>query len=146
MLINVSFVQRVISFIFFVYRSRSNIFRMGCEINSLNSSWMHVGRPILVRVFSTDFQTSRIPTRVILKNVSWFTGEKDLKLHFGRFGKVQHVKLLYDWETGLHRGFAFVVFDSIDDAVKAVQQRNHYINGRQVIAKIAVPSPGKRQK
>ncbi|VDK78884.1 unnamed protein product [Onchocerca ochengi] len=77
-------------------------------------------------------EASQVPARVILKNVSWFTGEKDLKFHFDRFGKVQHVKLLYDWETGLHRGFAFVVFENIDDAIKAVQQRNHYINGRQI--------------
>uniref|UniRef100_A0A1I7VGF0 RRM domain-containing protein n=1 Tax=Loa loa TaxID=7209 RepID=A0A1I7VGF0_LOALO len=107
---------------------------------------MHVGLWTLVRVFSTDFSTLQVSARVILKNVSWFTGEKDLKFHFGRFGKVQHVKLLYDWGTGLHRGFAFVVFESIDGAVKAVQQRNHYINGRQVIAKFAVSSPRKQQK
>ncbi|KAL3985441.1 RNA recognition motif family protein [Acanthocheilonema viteae] len=108
---------------------------------------MHVGQLTLVRVFSTtDFPTLRIPARIILKNVSWFTGEKDLKFHFGRFGKVQNVKLLYDWETGLHKGFAFVVFESIDDAIKAVQQRNHYINGRQVIAKIALPNSRKQQK
>ncbi|OZC09840.1 hypothetical protein X798_03243 [Onchocerca flexuosa] len=92
-----------------------------------------------------------VPARVILKNVSWFTGEswlswdlkslfggaeEDLKFHFDRFGKVQHVKLLYDWETGLHRGFAFVVFENIDDAIKAVQQRNHYINGRKISSTI----------
>uniref|UniRef100_A0AAF5PUI7 RRM domain-containing protein n=1 Tax=Wuchereria bancrofti TaxID=6293 RepID=A0AAF5PUI7_WUCBA len=105
---------------------------------------MHVGQWTLVRVFSTDFQASLVSTRVVLKNISWFT--EDLKFHFGRFGKVQHVKLLYDWETGLHRGFAFVVFESTDDAIKAVQQRNHYINGRQVIAKIAISSFKKQQK
>ncbi|KAM3717184.1 RNA-binding protein Musashi [Dirofilaria immitis] len=99
---------------------------------------MHVGRWTL-RIFST----SQAPARVVLKNVSWFT--EDLKSHFGRFGKVQHVKLLYDWETGLHRGFAFVVFESIDEAIRAVQQRNHYINGRQVVAKIAISS-GKQQE
>uniref|UniRef100_A0A8R1XX74 RRM domain-containing protein n=1 Tax=Onchocerca volvulus TaxID=6282 RepID=A0A8R1XX74_ONCVO len=108
------------------------LFTEDCEINSLHSYWMLIKRWTLIRVFSTDFSASQVPARVILKNVSWFTGEKDLKFHFDRFGKVQHVKLLYDWETGLHRGFAFVVFENIDDAIKAVQQRNHYINGRQI--------------
>uniref|UniRef100_A0A915PJE2 RRM domain-containing protein n=1 Tax=Setaria digitata TaxID=48799 RepID=A0A915PJE2_9BILA len=107
---------------------------------------MYVAHFALLRAFSTKVSTVQVLSRVVLKNISWFTGEKDLKYYFGRFGEVLHVKLLYDWETGLHRGFAFITFENIDDALKAVQQRYHYINGRRVVAKIAIPSSKRRQQ
>lgn len=91
----------------------------------------------LMRAFSSGGPNST--SRIIVRNVSWFTSEKDLENYFGRFGKVLNVKVVYDWETGLHKGFAFVVFECVNDALKAVQQI-HLIDGRQVVARIAVPN------
>ncbi|VDN06050.1 unnamed protein product [Thelazia callipaeda] len=101
-------------------------------------SWMSVKWSTGIRFLSTKI-LSPLSARIVLKNINWFTGEKDLENYFGRFGKVQHVKLVYEKETGLHKGYAFITFECIEDALKVVQQGIHHIDRRKAVAKIAVP-------
>ncbi|XP_074624445.1 RNA-binding protein Musashi homolog Rbp6-like [Acropora palmata] len=65
------------------------------------------------------------------------TTEEELKRFFSVFGKVVHVKLMYDKETSRMRGFGFVTFDSSEAVEEAVRTRYHDFNGKTVEAKKA---------
>ncbi|KRY42045.1 Transformer-2 -like protein beta [Trichinella spiralis] len=51
--------------------------------------------------------------------LSLYTTERDLHQLFSRYGKVDDVQLVYDHPSGRSRGFGFVYFDTVDDAVLA---------------------------
>ena len=53
--------------------------------------------------------------------------DDDLKMYFGKFGKVLETELLRDRDTNRLRGFAFVTFDDEDSADKCIQRRTHEI-------------------
>lgn len=53
--------------------------------------------------------------------------EKDLRLHFENFGRVNEVELLRERGSNRLRGFAFVTFDDEDSADKCIQRRTHEI-------------------
>jgi len=57
--------------------------------------------------------------------------EDDLKEYFGGFGNVVSVNLKMDQMTGRSRGFAFVVFDTVD-TLESVLNKEHAIKGKKV--------------
>eukprot|EP01006_Ploeotia_vitrea_P026822 TRINITY_DN59750_c0_g1_i1.p1 TRINITY_DN59750_c0_g1~~TRINITY_DN59750_c0_g1_i1.p1 ORF type:complete len:542 (-),score=65.96 TRINITY_DN59750_c0_g1_i1:163-1788(-) len=72
-------------------------------------------------------------TRVYVGNIFYDVGEDELKHVFGRCGFVTNVQLMMDPETGRHKGFAFVEYDSNEAAEKALQQLDGYsFAGRQL--------------
>ena len=52
------------------------------------------------------------------------TSQKDLKDHFSKFGKIEHVHLITDSRTCISKGFGFVTFENHDDAAYAKQKTN----------------------
>lgn len=49
--------------------------------------------------------------------LSLYTGEKELKEMFGKFGPMEEVQVVYDHQTGRSRGFAFIYFEDREDAI-----------------------------
>ena len=47
------------------------------------------------------------------------TTERDLYLHFRKFGKIKEVSLIVDKPTKISKGFAFIYFESVTEAEKA---------------------------
>lgn len=68
--------------------------------------------------------------------------ETDLRVFFGRYGKVMEVVIMYDQEKKKSRGFGFLSFE--DDASVDRVTAEHYINlnGKQVEIKKAEPRDG----
>lgn len=68
--------------------------------------------------------------------------ETDLRVFFGRYGKVMEVVIMYDQEKKKSRGFGFLSFE--DDASVERVTAEHYINlnGKQVEIKKAEPRDG----
>lgn len=46
------------------------------------------------------------------------TSERDLKDFFDRFGPIENVQVIYDQATRKSRGFGFVYFENVEDAVE----------------------------
>jgi RNA-binding protein Musashi len=68
--------------------------------------------------------------------------ETDLRMFFGRYGKVMEVVIMYDQEKKKSRGFGFLSFE--DDASVDRVTSEHYVNlnGKQVEIKKAEPRDG----
>ena len=80
------------------------------------------------------------PTRLFVGNLSYQTGENDLKDYFSQAGAVASVNLMLDKVTGKSRGFAFIEFANAEEANKAIEQfHNKEFQGRALTVNIARP-------
>ncbi len=78
--------------------------------------------------------------RLFVGNLSYQTMEDDLKDYFSQAGAVTSVDLVMDKVTGKSRGFAFVEFDSAEQAKKAAEEFNgKEFQGRALTVNVARP-------
>ncbi|KAK2177570.1 hypothetical protein NP493_591g01008 [Ridgeia piscesae] len=81
--------------------------------------------------------------------LSLYTQEKDLRDVFGQYGPIEEVQVVYDHQTGRSRGFAFIYFRCVEDAVEAKDQATGIeIDGRRIRVDFSIterahtPTPG----
>jgi cold-inducible RNA-binding protein len=78
--------------------------------------------------------------RLFVGNLSYQTGENDLQDYFAQAGAVKSVNLMMDKVTGKSRGFAFVEFNTAEEAQKAIEQfHNKDFQGRAITVNVARP-------
>lgn len=63
--------------------------------------------------------------KVFVSNLPWTIGRKELKEYFSQFGYVNSSSVIFDQETGLSRGFGFIVFGNKEGFVNATKQATH---------------------
>lgn len=83
--------------------------------------------------------------KLFVGNLSFSTGEDELRRNFEPFGALSSVALISDRMTGQSRGFGFVEYTSADDAERAIEALDgREIDGRAVnvsVARERAPSP-----
>ncbi|CEF69778.1 SRA stem-loop-interacting RNA-binding protein, mitochondrial [Strongyloides ratti] len=87
-----------------------------------------------IRNFSNENKT------VYLTHVKWITGKGQIEKYFSRFGKIKDVSLFFDPETGLHRGYASIEFQTPESALKTIEKGPHVIDGDLVNVELNVPN------
>ncbi len=87
--------------------------------------------------------------KLYVGNLPYSTTEEDLKELFSAHGTVASVRLISDRDTGRSKGFAFVEFDSDDEAKAAIDALNgHEFGGRALVVNEARPQterPARRE-
>ncbi|CAK1580829.1 unnamed protein product [Parnassius mnemosyne] len=68
--------------------------------------------------------------------------ETDLRMFFGRYGKVMEVVIMYDQEKKKSRGFGFLSFEDEVSVERVTQEHFINLNGKQVEIKRAEPRDG----
>ncbi len=63
-------------------------------------------------------------------NLAYTVVEEDLEQIFDQFGVVEDIKLMRDQETGRSRGFAFITFESQEQAEAAMVANGTELAGR----------------
>ena len=71
--------------------------------------------------------TQNEPKRIIVTNISEETSEREIRKHFGQFGKVVEVVFANAPDGGKRPDSCIVVFDSIDGGVESVVDESHQI-------------------
>ncbi|KRZ18098.1 Transformer-2 -like protein beta [Trichinella zimbabwensis] len=81
--------------------------------------------------------------------LSLYTTERDLHQLFSKYGKVDDIQLVYDHPSGRSRGFGFVYFDTVEDAVLARERAaGSEIDGHRIRIDFSItkrphtPTPG----
>ena len=73
-----------------------------------------------------------------VSNLSFHTGDDDLRKLFEQFGTVSSAKVINDRDTGRSRGFGFVEMSSETEAKEAIKQLNNKeIEGRAMSVSVA---------
>jgi RNA recognition motif-containing protein len=79
-----------------------------------------------------------------VSNLSFHTGDDDLKKLFEQFGTVSSAKVIADRETGRSRGFGFVEMASEDEAKEAIKGLNNKeVEGRAMSVSVAKENPAR---
>ncbi|WFC97888.1 hypothetical protein MYAM1_000610 [Malassezia yamatoensis] len=78
--------------------------------------------------------------KMFVGGLNWDTSEESLRKYFGQFGPVSSCTVMRDGTSGRSRGFAFVTF-SDPKSVNAVMVREHYLDGKIIDPKRAIPRP-----
>lgn len=79
-----------------------------------------------------------------VSNLSFHTGDDDLRKLFEQFGSVTSAKVISDRTTGRSRGFGFVEMDSEAEAKEAIKGLNNKeIEGRSMSVSIAKERPSR---
>jgi RNA recognition motif-containing protein len=77
---------------------------------------------------------------IYVGNLSYDTGENDLRQAFEEFGSVDSVKIIMDRYTDRSKGFGFVEMTSDDDGKKAISELNgKELHGRALKVNAARP-------
>jgi RNA recognition motif-containing protein len=72
-------------------------------------------------------------SKVFVGNLDFNTAREEVETLFGQVGRVRDVFFPMDRETGRPRGFAFVEYESDEDAQKAIEKFNGYELGRRAL-------------
>ena len=75
--------------------------------------------------------------KLFVGNLPFASTEDDIRDAFAEFGTLEEVRLITDRETGRSRGFAFVTFQSSDDAQSALSLDGQSLGGRRVAVNFA---------
>jgi squid-like protein len=75
--------------------------------------------------------------------LSWETTEQHIEEFFGKFGEIESINLKYDPNTGRSRGFAFVVFKTVEAVESIVNAGELTVQNKKVEAKRAKARQGK---
>ena len=71
--------------------------------------------------------------KLFVWNISWNIDWKQLKETFSEFGEVAFARVVTDKESGNSRGFGFVEFTNLEDALKAKEAMNwKELDGREL--------------
>src|ERR1044071_2838325 len=77
-------------------------------------------------------------SKLFVGNLSYSTGEAELRRAFEAVGALRSVAIITDRMTGQHRGFGFVEFESSDDAQKAIASLDgQQVDGRTISVNVA---------
>ena len=71
--------------------------------------------------------------KLFVGNLSYSTGEAELRRAFESIGALRSVAIITDRMTGQPRGFGFVEFERSDDAQKAIESLDgQNVDGRKI--------------
>jgi len=69
--------------------------------------------------------------------------QEDISAHFQTFGEIDNINIKTDPTTGRSRGFAFVVFKTVQSLQDAVTEQEHSVKTKKVAVKKAKAKEGK---
>ncbi|XP_076328071.1 transformer-2 protein homolog beta-like isoform X7 [Tachypleus tridentatus] len=126
-------------------RHRSSRSRRSRTRSPMSSRRRHLGSRL-----DKDFRDNPEPCRCLgVFGLSLYTQERDLKEVFSKYGPIEQVQVVYDAQTGRSRGFAFVYFETEEDAEEAKERCNGLeIDGRKIRVDYSItkrahtPTPG----
>jgi len=81
-----------------------------------------------------------LSNKLYVGNLSYNTGDQDLRDAFSPYGTVQSASVVIDRDSGQSRGFGFVEYGSSAEAQQAVEAMNGMmVDGRNLNVNIARP-------
>ncbi|GAV83844.1 RRM_1 domain-containing protein, partial [Cephalotus follicularis] len=130
----------------FAWNVRENIVRskiMWGAATVLNSLQPIFAKPKTWNITTSASSISTFPlaSRIMIRNLPYSTSESSLQKKFSDFGQIAEVKLAKDESTKRSKGYAFIQYNSQDDAMLALENMDHQeFDGRLIYVEIAKPA------
>lgn len=81
---------------------------------------------------AVDVSAANGSRTIFVKNLSWSADEPAIRDFFSAAGPIAEVRIATDRDTGRMRGFAHVVFETLEGAAAATQQSGQDMLGREI--------------
>merc|ERR1712168_1241408 len=69
---------------------------------------------------------------LFVSKIPWTIAKKEMREYFGQFGQVKRCVLPMDKETGFHRGFCWVSFNTEESLSNALHKEPHVMEGAKL--------------
>jgi RNA recognition motif-containing protein len=80
--------------------------------------------------------------KLYVGNLSYQTGEENLRSYFSEFGNVESVKIITDRDSGYSKGFGFIEMSNDEEAQAAITGTNGKdFDGRKIKVNEAIDKP-----
>ncbi|XP_062868771.1 RNA-binding protein 34 [Trichomycterus rosablanca] len=107
--------------------------------NALQRNRMEIQKDVIIRVDRVSQHGSHDHKRsVFIGNLSYDVTELQFRQHFEECGNVEAVRLVRDRNTGVGKGFGYVLFESTDAVMLALKLNNSELLGRKIRVKRSV--------
>lgn len=118
--------------VYFAYRNKSLLTNLTNKVATLSVELKKANHHLSIlmnKIVETD---DIAETKIYVGNIDYGATETDLQQHFSRFGHIETVNIPVDRYTGRARGFGFITFKTVDDAIKAMDLDGSEFKGRQI--------------
>ncbi|XP_007246185.3 RNA-binding protein 34 [Astyanax mexicanus] len=110
--------------------------------NALQRNGMEVEKDIYIRVDRVAKNTHPHKRSIFVGNLPYDISELPLRQHFKECGEVEAVRLIRDRNSGMGKGFGYVLFESADSVMLALK-----LNGSELLSrKIRIMRSVKKEK
>lgn len=82
-----------------------------------------------IRMFSTTEKDVNSLT-LFVGNLPWTVSKRELQNYFTQFGPISSADVVFNEKTGLSRGYGYVSYSFTKSYVKALQVKNHILEGK----------------
>lgn len=80
---------------------------------------------------------ARAAYKLFVGNLPWTVGHRELRMYFSEFGPVASAIVIFDKNTGLSRGYGFVVLGNKSGFSKVTNKQTHVLEGNQITVQAA---------
>ncbi|XP_073976963.1 heterogeneous nuclear ribonucleoprotein A/B-like [Rhodnius prolixus] len=70
--------------------------------------------------------------KLFVHNLPWTVNAQKLRIYFSKFGKVNSAHIVFDKNTGLSRGYGFIIFNNQIASDAATNTPKHFLEGNFV--------------
>lgn len=118
------------------YRAKSAIRQLHLKINNLNVEIKRISHNLnamlQLQPEAAHLEEDIDEKKLYIGNIDYSASEAELAAHFGRFGQIETCNIPVDRYTGKARGFGFITFKKVADAMKAMDLDGSEFKGRQI--------------
>ncbi|KAG9339029.1 hypothetical protein JZ751_024224 [Albula glossodonta] len=108
-------------------------------MNALQRNGLEIEKGFHIRVDRASKSGSHDHKRsIFVGNLPYDVNEEPLRAHFEECGKVEAVRLVRDKNSGMGKGFGYVLFESIDSVQLALKLDSSEFEGRKIRVKRSV--------
>lgn len=118
------------------FRSKAMLKQMQTKLANLTVEVKRINHHLTI-LQSSSTETGRTDedideTKLYVGNIDYAASEDELASHFAKFGQIETVNIPIDRYTGKARGFGFITFKRVADAIKAMDLDGSEFKGRQI--------------
>nr|CAD7577025.1 unnamed protein product [Timema californicum] len=80
---------------------------------------------------------ARAARKLFIGNLPWTVSNRELKTYFSEFGHVVVASVVFDRNTGLSRGYGFIVFSTQGGYDGVANRQTHVLEGSNIVIQAA---------
>lgn len=117
---------------YFAYRNKSLLTNLTNKVATMSVELKKANHHLTILMNKIVEDDDIDETKLYIGNIDYGASENELAAHFSKYGQIETVNIPVDRYTGRARGFGFITFKTVEDAIKAMDLDGSEFKGRQI--------------